>query len=827
MRLLHFCNILPEKLYWCGFPATFGKNSRNTLFTIHPVEIPSLRKVLMKTNLKPIALAVAGIVALAGQAFAADPVKAGKVEVVSTTPLQGIGITLDKIPANIQTVKGEEMVKQQSVSIADYMVDNLQGVAVNDVQNNPFQPDVTFRGFSASPLLGTPQGLSVYVDGVRVNEPFGDAVNWDLIPLNAISKMNLIPGTNPLFGLNTMGGAISINTKSGRTSKGGSVEASAGSWDRKTLSAEYGGLSKDGSVDYFISANTFQEDGWRDASKTDVNQIFGKVGWQNETTKIDLSFTGADNKMIGNGPIPIEMMRTLGRDAIYTSPDKTKNTLAFVNLSGSHWISDDVMFSANTYYRHSKRKTLNGDINDDFDSTEDCELSDSWEGCNGALNRSNTKQNSYGLNAQFDFNQHLLGHTNLFTIGAFYDRSKVDFNQSTQLGTMNVSRAVDGIDDDGVTPTRLTDTKLKGVTKTYSLFATDTFSFSDEWHLTGSGRYNVIRVDNKDKLVPEAGDDSLTGYHVFNRFNPAFGLNFTPSQDLTLYANYNEGSRAPTAMELGCANPAAPCKLPNAMVADPPLKQVVTKTFEGGVRGSLTKDVKWYGSAYRSTNFNDIQFMTTSVANGMGYFDNVGKTRRVGLDAGFSGVVDKFNWTAGYSFVHATFEDEFEMLSESNSAKDGDEITVKKGDRIPGIPQHQVKIRMQYAVTPDWTIGSNITGFTQRYMRGNENNNHQSGNGDDEIYDGKGKIAGYAIVNLDTRYNLGKGWSLFGKAINIFDKEYNNGGILGMTSLTSQGAFDYQSAGTAFVMPGAPRAGWVGLRWDFDGKETKGYLDRE
>ena len=779
----------------------------------------------MKTNLKPIALAVAGVLAAAGSAFAADAVKASRVEVVSTTPLQGIGITLDKIPANIQTVKGEEMAKQQSVSIADYMVDNLQGVAVNDAQNNPFQPDILFRGFSASPLLGSPQGLSVYVDGVRVNEPFGDAVNWDLIPLNAISNMNLIPGTNPLYGLNTMGGAISINTKSGRTSKGGSVEASAGSWDRKTLSAEYGGVSKDGSVDYFISANTFQEDGWRDASKTDVNQMFGKVGWQNETTKVDLSFTGADNKMIGNGAVPIEMMRALGRETIYTSPDKTKNTLAFVNLSGSHWINDDVMFSANTYFRNSRRTTLNGDVNDEAWDGNANGGSGAWVGENGALNRSKTRQNSYGINAQLDFGQKLFGNKNQFTVGLFYDKSRVKFSQSEEEGELTDSRTVAG---EGVVNTT---TKLKGDTKTYSVYLSNTNSLNDFWHVTASGRYNVIQVDNKDGLVPQAGDDSLTGYHVYNRFNPAVGLNFTPTSDLTVYGSYNEGARAPTSMELGCANPNAPCKLPNAMVADPPLKQVVTKTFEAGMRGNLTESTKWYSSVYRATNFNDIQFIGTGglVANA-GYFDNVGKTRRIGLDAGFSGTVDKFSWSTGYSFVRATYEDEFTHPNDVNSSKNGDdEITVKKGDRLPGIPSHQFKARLQYALTPDWLVGTNITAYTDRYMRGNENNNHQAGNGDDEVYDGKGKIAGYAIVNLDTRYNLGKGWSVFGKAINIFDKEYNNGGLLGMSSYNANGTFVDPAAphGTAFLMPGAPRAGWVGLRWDFDGKETKGYLDRE
>ncbi len=758
---------------------------------------------------------------------AAELPKTDKIEVISTTPLQGMGISLDKIPAAIQTVKGEEFVKQQSTSIADYMVDNLQGVAVSDTQNNPFQPDVTFRGFTASPLVGTPQGLSIYVDGVRVNEPFGDAVNWDLIPLKAISSMNLIPGTNPVYGLNTLGGAISIITKSGRNSRGGSVEMSSGSWGRRTASAEYGGVSKDGSVDYFISANTFNEDGWRDASKTDVNQLFGKFGWQSETSKIDLSLTGADNKMIGNGAVPIEMMRALGRSSIYTSPDKTDNNLIFVNLSGSHLINDNVMFTANSYYRNSRRSTLNGDVNDEAWSDHDNNPNtpNTWSGEYGSLNRSKTKQQSYGFNAQLEFSQKLFGNSNQFTLGMFFDRSKINFNQTEEDGELTSDRTVSGEGD--VVKT----TDLRGITKTYSLFATNTHSLNDYWHLTTSARYNVIKVDNYDRLSPTPGDESLTGYHVFNRLNPAVGLNFTPNPDLTVYGSYNEGTRSPTSMELGCSNPRAPCKLPNAMVADPPLNQVVTKTFEAGLRGSLSKDIKWYGSVYRATNFNDMQFIGTGGAvQNAGYFDNVGKTRRVGFDGGFSASIDNFSWFAGYSFVRATYQDEFTHPSEANSSKDdNDEITVQKGDRIPGVPQHQFKMRLQYAITPDWTIGSNITAFSQRYMRGNENNNHRPGNGDDEIYDGKGKVAGYAIVNLDTRYNIGKGWSIFGKAINILDKEYNNGGILGLSSYNADGSFVDPVAphGTAFLMPGAPRAGWIGLRWDFDGKETKGMLDRD
>jgi len=786
-----------------------------------------------KLKARALVAALVGVVALPGITMAEEPanqktkvetLKLNNIDVISTTPLPSLGLKLEEIPYNIQTVKGEEMRKQGSLTIADFMTNNMAGVNVNDTQNNPFQPDINFRGYSASPLLGTPQGLSVFVDGVRVNEPFGDVVSWDLIPMNAIQGMSLIPGSNPLFGLNTLGGALSLQTKSGRNNQGGAVEAYTGSWGRKAASAEYGGVSKDGSVDYFFSANSFTEDGWRDHSPTDVRQLFGKVGWQNETTKIDLSYTGADNDMIGNGLIPSEMMRTLGRETILTRPDQTKNTMSMLNLTGAHWFNDDVMYSGNVYYRNSRTKTLNGDGNDDVVATGDgvpgghefgdgsCvaggDPEDMEESCAGALNRSSAKKVSYGFTNQLSFNQDLFALKNLFVTGFGFDQSKTRFSQSTEFGNLNATRGIDGL---GVFSDEA-EVKLTGKTTTWSLFATDTLSLNEFWHLTASARYNHTKVDNFDHLVPASEDETLTATHTFNRINPAVGINFTPTKDLTVYGSYNEGSRAPTSIELGCANPDEPCKLPNAMAGDPPLKQVVAKTYEAGVRGNLTADIKWNASIYRAQNTDDIQFIATNATNGMGYFDNVGKTRRIGLDTGLSGRYEKFGWNLGYSYIKATYESDFALVNEVNTSAVGDEIQVSKGDKMTGIPNHQLKFRGEYDITPKWTVGTNLLMFSDQYARGNENNKDQ----------GEGaKLGGYTIVNLDTRYNIGKGWSVFAKAINIFDREYSSGGMIGESYFLANGVYDNGEDHRASLRaPGAPRAGWVGVRWEFGGPKA-------
>ena len=639
----------------------------------------------MRTQFKPnlIAIAVLSIYATPSIVIAEEAtLKTKEIEVISNTPLQGIGLSKDIIPSNIQTIKMEDVQAENNLSIADLLKTGITGVNVNEVQNNPYQPNVNYRGFTASPLLGTPQGLSVFVDGVRVNEPFGDVVNWDLIPLNAISGISLIPGSNPVFGLNTLGGALSVQTKSGRTSPGGAVEVLGGSWGRAAANAEFGGVADNG-VDFFISGNVFHEQGWRDFSPSDVRQVFSKIGWQGESTDANLSLTLADNDLIGNGLVQKEFLSQLGYESINTKPDQTENKMAFLNFNLNHYFNDDTVFSGNAYYRNARTKTLNGDVNDDVDATAflaDCTGgADPEEACGGALNRSRSTRDSFGLTGQMTFSQDLMGMKNQFISGVGYDQGRTKFRQNSELGNITASRGVLGVGEFNDEA----DVKLKAKTETYSIFATDTLSLNSIYHLTFSGRYNYTQVDNKDGLIPKGNLESLTEDFTFNRFNPAIGLSITPNKNTSIYGSYNEGSRAPTAIELGCAFQDldgdgigdTPCRLPNAMAGDPPLEQVVetvvepvveqvvSKTFETGIRGTLGNKIGYSASIYRSQNSNDIQFISSNPGTGAGNFLNVGKTRRQGLDLGLNGQLgSKFNWNVGYSFVKATYESAFSKL---------------------------------------------------------------------------------------------------------------------------------------------------------------------
>src|SRR5262249_17132943 len=95
-------------------------------------------------------------------------------------------IDRDKVPSNTQTLTADDFQRTYTQSVTDTLMQRVPGVNTTDVQGNGFTQDLRYRGFAASPLQGTPQGIAVYMNGIRLNEAFGDTVNWDLIPTVAI-----------------------------------------------------------------------------------------------------------------------------------------------------------------------------------------------------------------------------------------------------------------------------------------------------------------------------------------------------------------------------------------------------------------------------------------------------------------------------------------------------------------------------------------------------------------------------------------------------------------------------------------------------------------
>lgn len=895
---------------------------------------------LLKINLLAASL-------LSVTSFAAD-LTTSKINVISTTPLPGIGVSLDKIPSNVQVVKGSDIQKSQSLDLSNYMNQNLIGVNVNEMQGNPLQADISYRGFTASPLLGTPQGLSVYMDGVRMNQPFGDVVSWDLIPKNAIYGMQLMPGSNPLFGLNTLGGAISVQTKDGRNSPGGAIQETLGSYGRNISEFEYGGVSKDNSVDYFIAGTYFDENGWRKQSESDNKQLFTKLGWQGEKTDLKLTYAYSKSDLNGNGVSPSSLL-ALNRANVYTYPDNTKNESHFLNLTGSHDLGNEKILSGNAYYRHLKSKTYNADINDDalpetpgtigqtmsstysearrdendvaftqattalkkaaynamtlaqrnvsdtnatnralvkyraaygdglykFSENKTLCVSNAaspgdepGEKCSGIINRTSNKQNNLGVQLQLSANNKLFDKNNTYTVGGGADFSKSHFSQSAEYGYLDSALAgatVIGIGkyaDEvtrGVIDGALDDRSavLKSKTRTWSAFATDTLSLTDTLHLSASGRYNYTKIENRDQQIHHTSFDpaanngagawifdatannqlaSLSGDHIYARFNPAVGLNFSPNKAFTSYAGYNEGSRAATSIELGCANPDFPCRLPNAMAGDPHLKQVVAKTFEAGFRGNAN-DFSYSVGVFNTRNINDILFVA-STATGNGFFKNFGETQRRGVETSLGTQLGAFSLGGNYTYLDATYESRETINGAANSSADGDgNIQINPGNHMTLAPKNNLKLFFNYRFNDKFNIGLDSITRSSSYLRGNENNQHQAGG---NFRDG-GKSAGYTVFNLTASFKPKSDWTFFGRVNNLFDRDYSSGGVLGInpyntsgqlalgestscsTSNTSSTALNCNAVGKmqgsseAFLAPGSPRTAWIGIRWEFGG----------
>ncbi len=790
-----------------------------------------------------------------------------EIVVINVTPVHGAQIAAGKIPYQVQTADSEALEQQQSFDLADYLNRNMSSVSINAAQNNPLQMDVQYRGFTASPLLGLAQGLAVYQNGVRINEPLGDAVNWDLLPQSAIAEVQLIGGANPLFGLNTLGGALSVRMKNGFDNPGQVLRAHGGSFARKVVSAESGG-NRD-ALAYYLNIHYFDESGWRDESDSHAVNVYGSFAWHSEASALNLNVQHGDSDLTGNGPAPIELLR-MDRDAIFTAPDITENDLIAVSVDGSHEWLGGLALTGNVFYRRNDTDSLNGDASefvvceiggaqrliDGLDDALDALVVDESDVCanqfpssdaietflnstaatmtgesfniedltgelsgDGVLtdsatnNTSRRTQKSYGSDLHLAFGRDLFARANQLLIGFGYFKGESRFDARLELADFDPNtRSTAGLGTRTFVDTAAT--SIRTETQTFSVYFSDTIDLSERLSLTLSGRFNSTDIE----LADQSGQrPELNGEHSFSRFNPAVGATYQLNAAVNVYGSYSESSRTPTPIELSCndsifelavenavaagEDPDAiefECRLPNAFLADPPLAQVVTRGFEIGARGVFW-DIDYHLGLFQLTNTDDIIFQTTGRSTGL--FATIDGTRRWGLETQFGGRWRELDWFAAYSYIEATFEDEFAALSPNHPSADPvhDTIGVRPGDRIPGIPAHQLKLGGAYAFADGLELGFDLLYNAGQYLRGDESNQLD-------------KTNDYVVANLRGRYRVNEHLEIFAKITNVFDADYETFGLLGEApsdvDLPAFNGFDDQR----FLGPGAPRAGFVGIR---------------
>jgi len=674
------------------------------------------------------------------------------------------------------------------MTLTDFMFRNLESVNVNDVLNNPYQPDISYRGFTASPLVGTPVGLSVYQDGVRINESFGDTVNWDLIPRFAIDRIELVPGSNPLFGLNTLGGSLVVRTKNGFAHKGTRFQAEGGSFGRLSAQLEHGGNY--GNFDWFVGANLFEEQGWRKFSRSNVHQAFMKVGWDNETTDVDLSYTYAENSLAGFGAAPDDLL-SRSWSGVYVQPETTDPRVNFLTLKLKHSFMEDLEFTGNAYYRKLNQSIYAADIEIEYDA-EDFDYKQ-----DPVINRALTKTSGHGGTAQLTYLGKLAGFDNHAVFGFDYVFGDTQFSQYRQDGMLMPTYCDINC---GITPTAANRhlTGLKSDNTYYGLYLTDTFSATPWLHFTASGRWNRAEVNlNGWGTNPEKELTDLTGTHSFSRVNPAVGFTLqpltafnidSPVDDFTVYGNYSEGFRVPTPAELACADPTEPCALPTNYASDPPLNPIVSHTYEFGFRGRLADLAKWNAAWYRIDANNEILFTNAPGSLTRGFFQNISNTRREGVELGLSGRYEQLQWFANYTYTDATYQTDAILENAIGP------VTVSSGDRIPSVPNQLVKAGFDYEILKDWHFGADLQYVANQYLRGDDANQYP-------------QVPEYVVLNINTRYRVHKNLELFAMARNITDEHYKTFGLV------NRNAFSNPTGNVStFSSPGAPIGGWAGFR---------------
>ena len=750
-----------------------------------------------------------------------DSERLKEVEVVGTSPLPGIGIEEDKLPYDVQSINAEALYRSQSMNLTDFMSRNLSGVNINEVQGSPFQADITYRGFRLSGILGSPQGLSVYLDGVRVNEPFGDVINWDMIPEAAINNVTLVPGSNPIYGLNTLGGALAFTTKSGLTAPGTEVKLQAGSFGRMRADVAYGSKSDDG-YHSFISATGFREDGWRDYSSGQLGNVFAKVGRQQDDSKWDLSLLVGRSSLLGNGLLPSYSygpngtgsaaggMYETNRRWVYTHTDRTRNELNQVIFNLQRLLDDSTELALNAYVRNSGRRTAGGDAEREEDGG-------AYEN-EAVLNSTKTQQTSYGAGANLT---KLLDRHQL-TLGGAVDASGSTYGGTQQgCGEPSLTRGV----EDCAGAVR-DEAKVKGNTFHFGIFGADTIKVAEGTHLTAAARFNHSRVDNTltsfyTLVGGEATRRDLLGLDpetqrerfTYNSFNPSLGISHQLAPAVTVFGNVGRSNRVPTTIELGCASPANPCRLPTGLQADPYLRQVIAQTIELGTRWRFTSDSEMTLAVYRSDNTNDILFRNVD-QTGLGYFDNFSKTRRQGIDVGVRTIIENIMVSGNYNYLDATYQDTAELFGGIR------EIEITPGNKIAGLPEHTFKLNVDWRAMPKLVLGGTVMGTSSITTQGNEDGQIGSENGSQAL---DVKVKGYTLLHLHANYEADKGLDYFARVNNVFDTRFESYGMMAMSMFNANGSPIDPNPNPSptgpnvsrFVAPGAPRNFMVGLRYRF------------
>ncbi len=637
----------------------------------------------------------------------------------SIAPTAGPGIG-SGIPARITTVTGEAIDAWEPRLLADALATQA-GISLYDDLGSPFKLNLSTRGFSAGPVVGLPPGISVFLDGVRQNEPDAAEVNFDLLPMEHVQRVELLSGSGSLLGPNSLGGAINLITRRGSGPLDAEVEASGGSFGSYSGEASVAGLTG-GGWDYYVAGGYENEDGWRQATGAENLNGFVNLGRRSPERGISFQAFGAESRAETAGSLPESIFETDRRTNFTVGDFEDLNQLQASVTGYAPLGSSRGAFTA--YARRTRAERFN--VNQAPDNNVRSFTENGTLGGNLDWRWTTPRPNgSFSLRLGAD------GASNSVHIQLIEENPLDPSDQTLNTDVRSPSYDVAGY--------ALADLKINNVT------------------FSGGFRYDYIHIPFEDVLDPAADTTNS-----FSRLSPRGGVSFDLGGGASIYGSVGQSFRAPAVLELACADETAACPLPFALGDDPPLDPVVGTTFEVGgqlVRGPAIVNASFYRTNVR----DDISFIQSEAAVFEGYFDNIGSTRREGIELAvqvFPG--DQLSLYGNYAYTLATFRTAAEIFSIRSDDDfvgvplSGDN-NVQPGDRLPLVPDHQVKFGGLFSLPVGLQFGADFRYFGRQWLRGDEANE-------------TAPLDGYGVTNLRAGFSRAN-WELSAVVTNAFNRQ--------------------------------------------------------
>ena len=654
---------------------------------------------------------------------AADSGRVTRLETIEVTssiaPTAGPTIG-SGIPARISTVSGEAIDAWEPRLLADALA-TQPGISSYDDLGSPFKLNLSTRGFNVGPVVGLPPGVSVFLDGVRQNEPDAAEVNFDLLPMEHVQRVELLSGAGSLLGPNSLGGAVNLITRRGSGPLEAEAELSGGSFGSYSGEASVAGVSQ-GGWDYYLAGGYENEDGWRQATGAENLNGFLNLGRRGSERGFTIQAFGAESRAETAGSVPESIFQS-APETNFTIGDFEDLSQLQASMSGYTRLGQS-RGAFTVYARRTTAERFN--VNQAPDNNV----------------RSFTHNGTLGGNLDWRWTQPRSDGSLSLRVGADGGANRVHIELLEETPTVPS------------TSTLTTDVKSPSYDiagYTLADLKIDRVTFS------GGLRFDYIHIPFEDQLDPSADTTN-----TFTRLSPRGGISYDIAPGASAYVSVGQSFRAPAVLELACADETAACPLPFALGDDPPLDPVVGTTFELGgqlVRGPAILSA----SVYRTNVRDDISFIQSETAVFEGFFDNIGTTRREGVELSAQVIPsERLSLYANYAFTRATFRDPAEIFSiRADEAFAGSPLAganeVQEGDRIPLVPEHQIKAGGLLSFPVGLQLGADLRYTGKQWLRGDEANETTP-------------LSGYFVANLRAGFTRSR-WEVSGILSNVFNEQ--------------------------------------------------------